>query len=89
MLKIEVKKLSKKELADLNVFNWPVWEKEVSEFDWSYDDRERCYILEGEVEISSENEKISFKKEDFVVFPKGLKCKWKINKAVRKHYNFG
>ena len=89
MLKIEVKKLSEKELKDLNVFSWPIWEKEESEFDWSYDEKESCYILEGDVEITSGNEKTFFKKGDFVVFPKGLNCIWKINKAVKKHYKFG
>ena len=26
---------------------------------------------------------------DFVTFPKGMDCVWKISKGVRKHFNFG
>lgn len=88
-MKIEIKKLSKEELDKLGVFNWPIWEKEESEFDWYYDETESCYILEGEVEVTTNKEKVTFKAGDFVTFPKGLKCRWKIKKAVRKHYNFG
>ena len=67
---------------------WPIWEKEVSEFDYSYDKTEQCYILEGDVDIITPKKTWSFTAGDFVVFPKGLKCKWKIKKNVRKHYNF-
>ncbi len=88
-MKIEVKKLSKNELDKMNVSTWPIWTKEESEFDWFYDEKESCYILEGEVEIKTDEEKVNFKKGDFVVFPEGLKCVWKINKAVKKHYKFG
>lgn len=70
--------------------SWPIWEKEASEFPWQYDDKETCLILEGDVEvINEEGEKFHFGAGDWVVFPQGMKCKWKINKAVRKHYNFG
>jgi uncharacterized cupin superfamily protein len=32
---------------------------------------------------------VKFGKGDLVVFSRGLKCKWKINTAVRKYYKFG
>jgi uncharacterized cupin superfamily protein len=86
---IEVKKLSEAELKKINVFDWPIWTKEASEFDWYYDDKESCYILEGEVEVTANDQKVSFKKGDFVIFPKGLSCRWKIIMDVKKHYNFG
>lgn len=88
-MKIEIKKLSEDELKSVGVFNWPIWEKEESKFDWEYSDRESCYLLEGDVEVKTDDETVTFGKGDFVVFPKGLKCVWKINKAVKKHYNFG
>ena len=86
---IEVKKLNDEELKKLNVFNWPIWTKEESEFDWYYSDKESCYILEGQVEIKTDNGTINFQAGDFVVFPKGLNCVWKITKAIKKHYKFG
>ncbi len=86
---VEVKKLSKDELEKMGVFKWPVWTKEASEFDWSYSEMESCYILEGDVEVITPEGAVHFEKGDFVVFPRGLSCVWKIKKAVRKHYKFG
>ncbi len=82
---------TEQELSQLNVKSWGVWTKEVSEFPWSYDETETCYLLEGEVEVTDEEdgEKIEFKKGDLVQFKKGLKCNWNVKKPVRKYYNFG
>lgn len=88
-MKIEVKKMSENDLKDMGVFSWPIWEKEESQFDWSYSDKESCYLLEGDVDVWTEHGNVHFEKGDFVVFPKGLNCIWKIHKAVKKHYNFG
>jgi len=85
------KQPSEELLKKLNVESWGIWEKEKSEFPWSYDETETCYILEGEVEVTdpSSGEKIEFKTGDLVQFPKGLNCKWKVKKPVRKYYRFG
>jgi len=88
MGKIKVEKPTPEKLKELGVDSWPIWEKEVSEFDWYYDTNETCYFLEGEVEVTTEDgEKVVIKKGDLVTFPKGLKCRWKVVKPVRKHYN--
>jgi len=78
------------DLKKLDVESWGTWSKEVSEFDWSYDDTETCYLLEGEVEVtdSKTGEKIEFKKGDLVQFERGLKCVWNVKKPVRKYFNF-
>ena len=78
------------DLEKLNVKSWGTWSKEVSEFDWSYDDTETCYLLDGEVEVtnSKTGEKIQFKKGDLVQFEKGLKCIWNVKKPVRKYFSF-
>lgn len=79
-----------KMLKSLGVFNWPIWTKEISEFPWRYDDRETCYLLEGEVIVTTDDgETAHFGKGDLVEFPAGLACRWKILQAVKKHYNFG
>lgn len=86
---IKVQKLSKNELDKKGVFRWPIWEKEASEFDWSYDEIEECYFLQGKVSVKTEDGKVvNFGKGDFVTFPKGLSCTWNIKEPVRKHYNF-
>ena len=87
--KISITQPRKEELTAQGVFNWPIWECGISEFSWSYSDKETCYILEGEIEVTTEEETVTIKPGDYVVFPEGLSCTWKVNAAVRKHYNFG
>lgn len=87
-MKIEVKKeIDEKELEKIK--KWPTWECDISEFDWFYDERESCYFIEGEVIVKTDTENVKIEKGDFVVFPKGLSCRWKVIKPVKKHYNFG
>jgi hypothetical protein len=87
---IHVETPTGEKLQMLNVKSWPIWEKEISEFPWEYDETETCYILEGEVVVTPEKgAAVSFRKGDLVIFSKGLKCRWKIINAVRKHYKFG
>ena len=87
---IEIKKVTTEYLEEHGIKNWPIWEKEVSVFGWEYDEKETCYIINGEVEVIPENgDAVSFEKGDLVVFAKGLKCTWKVKSAVKKHYKFG
>ena len=86
---ISITKKTDSELDTLGVRSWPIWTCEVSEFPWEYAEKETCLLLEGDVEVNTEEETVRFGVGDFVVFPKGLKCTWKVMKPVRKHYNFG
>ena len=87
---IHVEKPTDEKLIKLNVESWPIWEKEVSEFPWEYHESETCYILEGDVIVTPDiGNPVEFGKGDLVTFPEGLSCKWKIKKAVKKHYKFG
>ena len=80
----------KKELQKKGVFDWPIWEKEKSEFPWSYDESETCYFLEGDVVVTPENGKpVKMGKGDLVTFPAGMQCTWKITEKVKKHYTMG
>ena len=90
-MQIQVEKaVSSDRLENLGVKDWPVWEKDISEFPWSYDAQETCYLLEGEVEVIPEQgSPVIFGKGDLVIFPAGMSCRWKIMKKVRKHYLFG
>ena len=85
---ISIHRPSDKEVDLKEVRSWPVWTCEVSEFDWEYDTQETCLLLEGDVEVKTTFETVNFSAGDFVVFPKGLKCRWKVTKPVRKHYSF-
>jgi len=67
--------------------SWPVWTKEISEFQWEYDEKETCYILEGKMVVTPENGKpVSFGKGDACHLSERIKMHWKINSPVRKHY---
>jgi uncharacterized cupin superfamily protein len=69
---------------------WDTWTKEPSTFSWYYDEKETCYILEGKVFVTPEGgEAVEIKKGDFVEFPVGMHCTWKIVQNIRKHYKFG
>ncbi len=88
-MKVEIEKLSEEQIEKRGIKSWPIWEKEVSRFDWYYDFTEECYLLEGKVIVETkDDEKYEFGKGDFVTFPKGLSCVWDIKEAVKKHYNF-
>ncbi|MDR2578928.1 MAG: cupin domain-containing protein [Chitinispirillales bacterium] len=66
----------------------PAWGCGVSEFDWHYDSEETCLIIEGEVIVSYDGGSVSITAGDYVTFPKGLSCVWKVLKPIRKHYIF-
>jgi len=77
-------------LEVMGVYDWPIWAKEVSSFPWTYDTKETCYILEGEVIVTPDNGKpMTFKKGDLVTFPASLSCTWDIKAPIKKHYDFG
>ncbi len=88
-MKIEIKKLTDKDLEAKGISSWPIWEKEISRFDWYYDSTEECYLIEGKVVVETEDgKKVEFGKGDFVTFTKGLSCIWDIKMPVKKHFNY-
>ncbi len=81
--------LARDELEARGVFSWEVWEKEASTFPWTYDGDELCYLLEGQVAVTTEaGVTYRFGAGDFVRFPAGLTCTWTITQDVRKHFLF-
>ncbi|MCK4638829.1 MAG: cupin domain-containing protein [Bacteroidales bacterium] len=88
MAKIIIEKLSESEIKKRGIKNWPIWEKEVSKFDWEYNGDEECLILEGEVTVETNDGNFTIKPGDFVTFKDGLKCVWDVKKNIRKYYNF-
>ena len=85
---MKVKKPTAQEIKEAD--SWGTWGKEPSEFPWFYNDKETCYILEGEATVTdNEGNTISFGPGDLVEFEKGLECTWKISKTIKKRYKFG
>jgi len=87
-LNIKITKLTEEEISRKEIRSWPIWSCGVSEFDWEYSEKESCLLLEGEVEVIYDFETIKFSAGDYVIFPRGLKCRWNVIKPVRKHYSF-
>lgn len=85
-MKIIVRKPTSKET--ILASTWPIWTKRVSRFPWHYDEKETCLILEGEATVTTDNGKVNFKSGDFIIFPKGLDCVWRITRKIKKHYKF-
>ncbi|MBE9249967.1 MULTISPECIES: cupin domain-containing protein [Aphanizomenonaceae] len=89
---MEIKVVHQPNLAHLNeldVFNWPIWEKEISKFSWTYDDQETCYFLAGNVVVTPDGgQAVQMGKGDLVTFPAGMSCTWEITRDVKKHYCF-
>lgn len=87
-MKMKVKKPAPEDIGQTS--SWGTWSKEPSEFPWYYDDKETCYILEGNATVTDKaGNAISFSAGDWVEFEPGLECTWKIEKAIRKKYKFG
>lgn len=70
---------------------WPIWTCDASQFEWEYTQVEKCLIIEGRVAVADlpdSGNSVDFGPGDYVVFPNGLKCVWRVEKPVRKHYEF-
>jgi len=88
MATVLIKKLSKNEIENMGINSWPIWQKEISRFPWTYSGNEECLIIEGEFTVETEEGNFKIIAGDFVTFPDGLKCVWDIKKPVKKYYNF-
>ena len=86
---IRVEKLTEEQIREWGLESWPIWTKEVSRFDWRYDEPERCYFLEGDVVVETDEGDVHMGQGDFVTFPRGLSCVWNVKVPVKKHYSFG
>mmetsp|Transcript_17114 Transcript_17114/g.55983 ORF Transcript_17114/g.55983 Transcript_17114/m.55983 type:complete len:124 (-) Transcript_17114:859-1230(-) len=85
---ITVRKPTAEEKATAST--WGTWGCDVSEFPWSYGERETCVLVEGEVTVTPEGgEPVTIVAGDLAVFPKGMSCTWKVTKKIRKYFNFG
>jgi uncharacterized protein len=85
---VVIEKLSESEIAQRGIRSWPIWEKDVSRFDWTYEGDEECLVIEGEVIVETDHGNFTVKAGDFVTFQDGLTCVWDIRSNIKKHYNF-
>jgi len=77
-------------VEELEIKSWPVWACEQSTFDWTYEVKETCLIIEGKVTVTPKGgHPVKFGEGDLVTFTAGMNCRWDVHQAVRKHYRFG
>jgi len=38
--------------------------------------------------VTTDHEEVTIEPGDFIIFPKGLSCHWRVLKPIRKHYSF-
>ncbi len=87
MTKIKIEKPTAEQVAIM--VHEPTWSAGESMFDWEYDSAETCYIVKGDIRVTTpEGEVVTIGPGDLVTFPKGLRCQWEIRAPVLKHYRF-
>ena len=60
-------------VEEFGIKNWPIRTFEASFFDWTYDDKETCFLLEGAVTVNPDGgESLKFGAGDLLVFPVGI-----------------
>ena len=85
---MKVRKPSARETGQAE--SWDTWIREPSEFTWHYDEKETCYILEGNAKVTDkQGNSIEFGPGDWVEFEQGLECRWTITRTIQKKYRFG
>ncbi len=67
---------------------WKIWTCQPSSFEWGYAQTETCLLLEGKAKVEAMGRTFEFGVGDWVVFPKGLACRWHVIEAVKKYYVF-
>jgi len=81
--------VSPAKLDAMHVDSWATWNKEISTFDWTYDECETCYIFEGEAVVTPDGgEPVTIQRGDLVRFPAGMSCTWQITDDIEKNYIF-
>jgi uncharacterized cupin superfamily protein len=90
MPRIQIERaISAERQAELGVKHWPIWEKSISTFPWTYDCAETCYLLEGEVIVTPKGgEPVTISAGDLATFPAAMSCTWQITANLKKHYFF-
>jgi hypothetical protein len=87
---IRITRPAQDELDGLGIDSWASWGCDPSEFDWQYPDQETAYVLKGKVFVSTGNgERFELRAGDLVVFPRGLKCHWRVVERIEKVYKMG
>jgi len=88
MDKIKTRKMELEEARKMGIDSWSKWECEPSTFDWYYPNSETAYIFEGDVVVTTSQEKVNLTSGMLVTFPAGMSCTWEVKKKISKVYTF-
>lgn len=81
-----VKEISSEEAKALNVDTWEEWDHGPNNVEWTVEEQEVFYVLEGEVLITVEDKTHTVKENMIVSLPKDFVCNWHIPKYIKKVY---
>jgi homoserine kinase type II len=94
--KFTVAKATEEQLKEMDVANWPTWStKGNAKYAVGqtaplkvYDTNELSYIISGKMEIIPEEtgEPVLVQAGDFVTFPEGFPCQWRVLEEINKHW---
>lgn len=88
MKNVQVYRLSGDERDRRGVQAWDVWEKDASESEWSYTVEEHCFVERGSARIIHHGATLDVREGDYVVFPVGMTCTWKVPGPLTVRYAF-
>jgi uncharacterized protein len=86
----KISQASEETLEKLGCREWRTWGCGAGPLSWNYGDPEVCFLLAGEVVIKCKDtgNEMRISEGDVAAFPGGLRCVWKVEKAVSKHFIF-
>jgi hypothetical protein len=85
---VQVYRLSGDELDRQDMRGWDVWEKDASESECSYTMEEHCFVERGSARIIHRGATLDVREGDYVVFPVGMTCTWKVAGPLGVRYAF-
>lgn len=88
--RINIIRPAAEQLQQLGADSWPAWECDPGEFYWQYPAEEIAYVKQGRVIVTPEGgEPVEINAGDLVVFPTGMRCRWKVVERIEKVYKIG
>jgi len=89
MTKVIATRPSQHALEELGVKNWPMQSSEVAIYPQHYEEKETCYLLEGEADIVVGEDRMTVHAGDLVIFSAGMDCIWEVHHPITKRYQVG
>ena len=84
---VEIKFFNIEKAKELGIENWTPFERMgPATIDWTAEEQEAAYIMEGETSIIINDTKIDLRPGNMVLFPKSTTCTWITPQYYKKVY---